>query len=166
MRTVTPRRNLIRAAGAALIATAFASSSFAQQAGPIKIGLLVPLTGPLATSDDIGDLVDRQTDLLGHRGRLPVEVAGRRRRIRRGLAGLGGGDQGIALARDQAGIDIARGKALEFLVSHAEVVDESGEPIDLTLPDLPNETATADPSETPPASGSDASTDSQERPEA
>jgi trigger factor len=30
--------------------------------------------------------------------------------------------------------DIARGKAVEFLVDHAEVVDESGQPVDLTLP--------------------------------
>jgi trigger factor len=30
--------------------------------------------------------------------------------------------------------DIARGKALEFLVEHANVVDEAGNPIDLTLP--------------------------------
>jgi trigger factor len=31
--------------------------------------------------------------------------------------------------------DIARGKALEFLVDHATVVDEAGEPVDLTLPE-------------------------------
>src|SRR5450432_2211354 len=31
--------------------------------------------------------------------------------------------------------DIARGKALEFLVEHANVVDEAGDPIDLTLPE-------------------------------
>ncbi len=30
--------------------------------------------------------------------------------------------------------DIARGKALEFLVDHAEVVDEDGNTIDLSLP--------------------------------
>jgi trigger factor len=30
--------------------------------------------------------------------------------------------------------DIARGKALQFLVDHATVVDESGNPVDLTLP--------------------------------
>ena len=40
---------LICAAGAALLATAFGTTSLAQQTGPIKIGLLVPLTGPLAT---------------------------------------------------------------------------------------------------------------------
>jgi trigger factor len=31
--------------------------------------------------------------------------------------------------------DVARGKALEFLVEHASVVDENGDPIDLTVPD-------------------------------
>ncbi|MGZ4690858.1 MAG: trigger factor [Acidimicrobiia bacterium] len=31
--------------------------------------------------------------------------------------------------------DIARGKALEFLIDHAAVVDQAGDPIDLTLPD-------------------------------
>jgi trigger factor len=31
--------------------------------------------------------------------------------------------------------DIARGKALQYLVDHATVVDESGNPVDLTLPD-------------------------------
>ena len=33
--------------------------------------------------------------------------------------------------------DLARGKALEFLVEHATVVDEEGNVIDLTLPDEP-----------------------------
>lgn len=32
--------------------------------------------------------------------------------------------------------DIARGKALEFLVEHATVVDEQGEPVDLAIPDV------------------------------
>ncbi len=31
--------------------------------------------------------------------------------------------------------DIARGKALRFLVDHAEVVDEAGNPLDLTVPE-------------------------------
>jgi trigger factor len=45
--------------------------------------------------------------------------------------------------------DIARNKALQFLVDHATVVDESGDPIDLTLPggDAPEEP----PAEEPPA---------------
>jgi trigger factor len=32
--------------------------------------------------------------------------------------------------------DLARGKALRFLVDHAEVVDEDGNPVDLTLPEV------------------------------
>ena len=32
--------------------------------------------------------------------------------------------------------DLARGKAVEYLVDHASVVDEAGNPVDLTLPDL------------------------------
>jgi branched-chain amino acid transport system substrate-binding protein len=48
MRTGSWRQNLFGAAGAALIASAFVTTSVAQQTGPIKIGLLVPLTGPLA----------------------------------------------------------------------------------------------------------------------
>jgi trigger factor len=46
---------------------------------------------------------------------------------------------------DQQGVleelrsDIARGKALEFLIDHANVVDPEGEPIDLTLPERPTE---------------------------
>jgi hypothetical protein len=31
--------------------------------------------------------------------------------------------------------DLARGKALEFLIDHSSVVDEEGNVIDLTIPD-------------------------------
>ena len=48
--------NLICAAGAAFVATAFGTTSFAQQTGPIRIGLLPPLTGPLASPGK--DMVD------------------------------------------------------------------------------------------------------------
>jgi trigger factor len=43
--------------------------------------------------------------------------------------------------------DIARNKALQFLVDHATVVDESGDPIDLTLPggDAPEEPQAEEP---------------------
>ncbi len=41
-------RNLMRAAGALLLAATVGTAAYAQ-GGPIKIGLLVPLTGPLAT---------------------------------------------------------------------------------------------------------------------
>ncbi len=49
MNTATLRRNFVCASGAAMLATVLGTGSFAQQTGPIKIGLLVPLTGPLAT---------------------------------------------------------------------------------------------------------------------
>jgi trigger factor len=47
--------------------------------------------------------------------------------------------------------DIARGKALQFLVDHATVVDEAGQPVDLTLPD-----ESAADAETPAIVGPDA----------
>jgi branched-chain amino acid transport system substrate-binding protein len=50
MSIATLRRNFICAAGVSLLVTALGTvSAFSQQSGPIKIGLLVPLTGPLAT---------------------------------------------------------------------------------------------------------------------
>ncbi|MFZ1208177.1 MAG: penicillin-binding protein activator, partial [Pseudolabrys sp.] len=55
MSIATLFRNFICVVGASLLATALgAASAFAQQ--PIKIGLLVPLTGPLATPGT--DMVD------------------------------------------------------------------------------------------------------------
>jgi trigger factor len=44
--------------------------------------------------------------------------------------------------------EIARGKALEHLVEHATVVDESGNPVDLTLPQAPTAEDTDDTDET------------------
>lgn len=46
--------------------------------------------------------------------------------------------------------DIARGKALQFLVDHAVVVDEDGNPLDLSLPEEPppEERADAEPTDT------------------
>jgi branched-chain amino acid transport system substrate-binding protein len=49
MSTAILRRNLVCTIGAALTAAALTTAAMAQQIGPIKIGLLVPLTGPLAT---------------------------------------------------------------------------------------------------------------------
>jgi len=57
MSIATLLRNFICVVGASLLGTALgAASAFAQQTGPIKIGLLVPLTGPLATPG--ADMVD------------------------------------------------------------------------------------------------------------
>ena len=40
--------------------------------------------------------------------------------------------------------DLARGKALEFLIDHSTVVDEEGNVIDLTIPDEPPSSDAAD----------------------
>ena len=57
MSIATLLRNFFRVAVASLFAGALGTASaFAQQSGPIKIGLLVPLTGPLATPGT--DMVD------------------------------------------------------------------------------------------------------------
>src|SRR5436190_4296846 len=55
--------------------------------------------------------------------------------------------------------DLARGKALEFLVEHSTVVDEGGNVIDLTIPDEPQP---AEPDDTP----LDANDETDERSEA
>ena len=53
--------------------------------------------------------------------------------------------------------DIARGQALQFLVDHAAVVDESGAAVDLTLPD-----GEATPGESPPPAAGDDADDVEE----
>jgi trigger factor len=66
--------------------------------------------------------------------------------------------------------DLARGKALRFLVDNAAVVDEEGNPVDLTLPESPEPgeldsseseatTAAAESSDTPEASDASPSTE-------
>lgn len=49
MSRIIERRTLLCTASAALVAAALGTAAIAQQTTPIKIGLLVPLTGPLAT---------------------------------------------------------------------------------------------------------------------
>ena len=51
--------------------------------------------------------------------------------------------------------DLARGKALRFLVDHAEVVDEEGNPVDLTLPEPTDSVETGDTVETTASESSD-----------
>lgn len=70
-----------------------------------------------ATDED----VDREVDRLAER--LEAKPAKVRRDLERNAM--------LEAVRS----DIARGKALQLLVDHAEVVDESGHPIDLTLPE-------------------------------
>lgn len=45
--------------------------------------------------------------------------------------------------------DLARGKALTFLIEHATVVDEDGNPVDLTPPETPAASSDETPDETP-----------------
>ena len=86
-----------------------------------------------ATDDDVDREVDRLAERLGAK---PAKV---RRDLERG---------GMFEAVRS---DIARGKALQLLVDHADVVDESGNPVDLTLPeaDDPTTPETNPPSEEP-----------------
>jgi trigger factor len=51
--------------------------------------------------------------------------------------------------------DIARGKALAFLMDHAEVVDTDGEPVDLSLPQPPDSKLEASDGAAPARTGSD-----------
>jgi trigger factor len=46
--------------------------------------------------------------------------------------------------------ELARSKAIQFLVDHATVVDEAGKPVDLTLPDDSAEEPTTSEIEEPP----------------
>jgi trigger factor len=82
-----------------------------------------------ATDDELDQEVARLAERMGQK----VE------RVRRDLEKQGS----VEAVRSE----IARGKALQFLVDHATVVDEAGEPIDLTLPESPE---SADASETEP----------------
>ncbi len=70
-----------------------------------------------ATDEELQREIDRVAERVGEK---PAKV--RRDLDRRGV---------IEAVRS----DIARGKALQFLVDHAQVVDESGDPVELTLPD-------------------------------
>jgi trigger factor len=80
-----------------------------------------------ATDEDVDREVERLAERLGAK---PAKV---RRDLERGAM--------LEAVRS----DIARGKALQLLVDHAEVVDESGTPLDLTLPEEPASSTTPDP---------------------
>jgi trigger factor len=73
-----------------------------------------------ATDDEVDQEVARIAERMGQK----VE------RVRRDLEKQG--------AIEAVRSEIARGKALQFLVDHATVVDEAGEPVDLTLPPSPD----------------------------
>ncbi len=88
-----------------------------------------------ATDEELDAEIDRLAERMGEKPE----------RVRRDLD-----KQGVLEAVRS---DIARGKALEFLIDHATVVDQEGNPIDLTLPDR---NADADPDvATDPADATD-----------
>jgi trigger factor len=70
-----------------------------------------------ATDEELDAEIDRLAERMGEK---PA-------RVRKDL-----GKRGLLEAVRS---DIARGKALEFVIDHASVVDQAGEPIDLTLPE-------------------------------
>jgi trigger factor len=93
-----------------------------------------------ATDEELDAEIERLAQRLGQKPD----------RVRRDL-----GKQGVLEAVRS---DIARGKALEFLIDHAAVVDRAGEPIDLTLPER---NADADPAVAPAPSDATDSDDSE-----
>ncbi len=89
-----------------------------------------------ATEDELDAEIDRLAERLGEKPD----------RVRRDL-----GQRGVLEAVRS---DIARGKALDFLIEHAAVVDAEGNPIDLTLPEANAEASdpadTGDPADSVP----------------
>jgi trigger factor len=103
-----------------------------------------------ASDDDVGAEIDR----------LAERLEAKPDRVRKDLERRG--------AIEALRSDLARGKALRFLVDHAEVVDDEGNPVDLTLPESTESesteseatTAANESSDTPEAS--DASSNPEE----
>jgi trigger factor len=87
-----------------------------------------------ASDDELDAEIDRLAERLGEKPD----------RVRRDL-----GQRGVLEAVRS---DIARGKALDFLIEHAAVVDAEGNPIDLTLPEPSAEAS--DPTDTPDSADS------------
>ena len=79
------------------------------------------------------DEVDAEIARLAERtGRKPAQL---RKEIERG--------QGLQAVRSE----LSRGKALQFLVDHATVVDEEGKPVDISFPELAPEAPAEEPEE-------------------
>ena len=82
----------------------------------LALRAVVTNEGIEATDDEVDAEIDRLAERTGEKPE----------KLRRDLAQRG--------VMEAVRSDIARGKALQFLVDHATVVDESGNPVDLTLP--------------------------------
>ncbi len=91
----------------------------AQKAALVDLGLRAVVASEAieASDEELDAEIDRMAEQTGQKPQ----------RVRRDLD-----RQGVLEAVRS---DIARGKALEFLIDHATVVDTDGEPVDLTLPD-------------------------------
>jgi trigger factor len=96
----------------------------------LALRAVVAQEGIDATDDELAEEVSRLAERMGEKPE----------RVRRTLEKQG--------SLEAVRSEIARGKALQFLVDHSTVVDEHGEPLDLTLPDA--------------AAGSDASDDTND----
>jgi trigger factor len=93
-------------------------------------------------------------DLDAEIARLAERVGQKPDKLRRDLGKRGG----LEAVRS----DLARGKALQFLVDHANAVDEDGNPVDLTLPAGVAEPAAAPETATPDTQTPDDSPEKQE----
>jgi trigger factor len=102
------------------------------------------------TEDEIGAEVER----------LAVQLEEKVEKLRRDLERRG--------ALETVRSDLARGKALEFLIDHATVVDQEGNVIDLTIPDGPPSSDAADEADEDESSTDESTEDesTRERPEA
>jgi trigger factor len=103
----------------------------AVQAVKADLGLrAVAAAEQLEVSDaDVADEIDR---LARSSRQKPAQL---RKEIERG--------RGLEAVRSE----LVRGRALQFLVDHAEVVDEAGKPLDLSPPEQPAPAAPAEPEE-------------------
>jgi trigger factor len=110
----------------------------------LALRAVVAQEGIEATDEEVVQEIDRLAERMGQKPD----------RVRRDLEKQG--------ALEAVRSEIARGKALQFLVDHATVVDDAGEPIDLTVAE-PTTDSNADSAE--PAE-SDAQDAISERPEA
>ena len=89
-----------------------------------QVHMLEEDVNPALDGTEVPDAVD----VVHHaRERLAARLEEKPERVRRDLERRGA----IGALRS----DLARGKALRFLIDHAEVVDEEGHPVDLSLPE-------------------------------
>jgi trigger factor len=117
-------------------------------------GVLADLALRAVVAQEEIDVSDAELDIEVER--LADRMGEKPQKVRRDLERRG--------ALETVRSEVARGKALEFLVEHATVVDEEGDEIDLTLPVDENTEVTEDAAQ-PTEQPAEAATASQERSE-